>query len=75
MKQSKDVRELISGLKSAVTALESAMGQNEYTDGMAFGNPAQGYDDKVDMGGEDGNGGMEGKKKAFVAMMRKKMGG
>lgn len=70
----KKIKELVSGLKSAVTALESAMGQNEYTDGMAFGNPVQGYDSKVDMGGEDGQGGGMDKKKAFIAMMKKKMG-
>ena len=65
----KNIKNLVAQLKSGISALESAMGQDRYTDGASFGNPVQEFNDPAaDMGGqEDGS-----KKGAFIAMMKKK---
>lgn len=68
-----DIRKRIAGLESELTSLKAATGMDRYTDGKAFGNPEQDFDDKdVDMGGSTGP---DGKTKAFIAMMKKKYTG
>lgn len=70
---SQDVNALIKNVESALAALKAATGVDKYSDGDSVGNPQQDYDDKVDMGGEDGQG--DGKLKMFKAMMKKKYSG
>lgn len=68
-----DIKKRIAGLESELSALKAAVGVDKYTDGEAFGNPQQDFDDKsVNLGGKEGPG---DKKTAFVAMMKKKYNG
>jgi hypothetical protein len=65
-----DIRKRIQGLESELASLKAATGVSRYTDGKAFGNPEQDFDDKdVDLGGQTGP---DGKVKSFIAMMKKK---